>query len=427
MWGGDGPRPQFVSSKANKPASSTNEAIRHAMKAMRSESARVDAQLVDDFQSVMEGECIHLSSFFCAKDDFSLVQSLMTDLAQEGREGMIDWSKHLKFENPDFSPTFQKLIQELDTYFDVEIFATRLNFYRDGTDWKPFHHDSHAFGDGGKKEDFTVGASFGASRELEFLHPQSGQKFAFPQNNGDIFAFTSEVNKRFQHGVPKARKTNVGPRFSVIAWGRRRTLNERNGGGPGVSKPNNPTLGEPLRSSSAHNAGRSHTSSQPPKHTMDTKYSDQTKEAAVSMDEVQALVQSFVSDQQVKTQVKDQRTNRRTRTPTSSQQLEANDHRTSMDRGQSNTIASGQSVTYPVTFTGSHKALVRTLKETLNRQEYTKFREASVQYQHGNLLLSSYYDMVLPLVHHRIDLLRLAANCLPDAERRNELLEHIQA
>eukprot|EP00959_Pyramimonas_sp_CCMP1952_P245700 5134961-Pyramimonas_sp.AAC.1 len=276
----------------------------------------------------MEGECIYLPSFVCPKDDFSLMQSLLTDLAQEGREGMIDWSKHLKFENPDFSPTFQKLIQDLDSYFDVEIFATRLNFYRDGSDWKPFHHDSHAYGNGGKKEDFTLGASFGASRELEFLHPQSGQKFAFPQNNGDIFAFTSEVNKRFQHGVPKARKTNVGPRFSVIAWGRRRTLNERNGGAPGTSKPNNQTLGGPLQSSSAHNAGRSHTLAQ---HNVEGKANDsQTKEAAVSMDEVQALVQTFVSGQQGKTQVKEQRTNRRTRTPTSSQQQD--DHRASVDR-----------------------------------------------------------------------------------------------
>ena len=47
---------------------------------------------------------------------------------------------------------------------DVDVFASRLNFYRDGTDWKPFHHDSHAYDHRtGIKEDFTMGASFGAS------------------------------------------------------------------------------------------------------------------------------------------------------------------------------------------------------------------------------------------------------------------------
>jgi len=72
----------------------------------------------------------------------------------------------------------------------------------DGTDWKPFHHDSHAYGAGGKKEDFTVGASFGGERSLAFQHP-SGHEFTIPQRNGDIFAFTSKVNKCFKHGVPK--------------------------------------------------------------------------------------------------------------------------------------------------------------------------------------------------------------------------------
>jgi hypothetical protein len=36
------------------------------------------------------------------------------------------------------------------------VWRARLNFYRDGKDWKPFHHDSHAYGGNGKKEDFTM-------------------------------------------------------------------------------------------------------------------------------------------------------------------------------------------------------------------------------------------------------------------------------
>jgi hypothetical protein len=81
------------------------------------------------------------------------------------------------------------------------------------------HHDSHAYSDG-KKEDFTMGASFGDSRELEFLHEDSGNKFRFPQHNGDIFAFNHEINKKFMHGVPKGRKSS-GARFSIIAWGKK--------------------------------------------------------------------------------------------------------------------------------------------------------------------------------------------------------------
>ena len=83
---------------------------------------------------------------------------------------------------------------------------------------QPFHHDSHAYGGRGQREDFTIGASFGASRALVFKHVASDARFDFPQNNGDVFGFTSPVNKAFQHGIPQEANVRVGPRFSVIAW-----------------------------------------------------------------------------------------------------------------------------------------------------------------------------------------------------------------
>ncbi len=102
--------------------------------------------------------------------------------------------------------------------FGVKVIQTRLNYYKDGSDWKPFHHDSHAYGD--KEENFTMGASFGASRELVFVHDATKNKFSFPQNNGDVFAFNREVNQKFMHGVPKTNH-EIGERFSIIAWGKK--------------------------------------------------------------------------------------------------------------------------------------------------------------------------------------------------------------
>ena len=78
-----------------------------------------------------------------------------------------------------------------------------------------------------------MGASFGAERELAFEHVESGARFSFPQHNGDVFAFDAAVNARFQHGVPKGTSaTASGPRFSIIAWGRRVLLTPRNGAFP---------------------------------------------------------------------------------------------------------------------------------------------------------------------------------------------------
>jgi len=42
----------------------------------------------------------------------------------------------------------------------------------------------------------------------------------------------------FQHGVPRGKRSS-GPRFSIIAWGRRRHINERNGGELGCEPINN--------------------------------------------------------------------------------------------------------------------------------------------------------------------------------------------
>lgn len=38
---------------------------------------------------------------------------------QPGDSGMIDWSRHLKHENPDFSPTFNSIVKRLSDHFDV--------------------------------------------------------------------------------------------------------------------------------------------------------------------------------------------------------------------------------------------------------------------------------------------------------------------
>ncbi|KAL6072074.1 Fe2OG dioxygenase domain-containing protein [Balamuthia mandrillaris] len=214
-----------------------NQATGFSAKLFKSEIAQCDSSLLEDYCSILEGGCIYLPQFLCAAEDYTLLQSLAKELADGEDHSMINWSKHLKHENPSFSNSFNCIIQKMADYFDVEVYATRLNFYPDGISWKPFHHDSHAYGGQGKREDFTMGASFGATRQLVFLHPPSGMTFEFPQVNGDVFAFNSEVNRRFQHGLPKS-KNNVGPRFSVIAWGRRRTINERNGGAKGQCHSN---------------------------------------------------------------------------------------------------------------------------------------------------------------------------------------------
>eukprot|EP00483_Globobulimina_turgida_P005778 UN05788 len=143
---------------------------------------------------------------------------------------MVDWSRHLKHENPSFSATFNMIIEYIATYFDMDVFASRLNYYRNGIDWKPYHHDSHAYlKSKNTKEDFTIGVSFGYERVLSFKHVKTQILFDIPQRNGDCFAFNSIVNTKYQHAILKGN-ANYDERFSIIAWGKRRNLNHKNSG-----------------------------------------------------------------------------------------------------------------------------------------------------------------------------------------------------
>lgn len=228
----------LLQKRVDAGASFPNVALSFAADILRSEAARVDGQLVDDYTALLRGNAVYINNFVCAEKDLGLYDALKAELvaatgAQTNAQGsgLIEWSRHQVFENPtDLSPTFNDIVDMLAEYFDTEVYASRLNYYRDGTQWKPQHHDSHAYGGRKAREDFTVGITLGASRSLLFVHTASGREFSFPQKNGDCFAFTGEVNQTFTHGVPRLH-TPIGDRFSIIAWGRRRTLNSRNGGG----------------------------------------------------------------------------------------------------------------------------------------------------------------------------------------------------
>jgi alkylated DNA repair dioxygenase AlkB len=195
-----------------------NEIGQYARQILRNERSRMDSTLRTDLEYLFAEGAIYIPTWLCQKQDQKYFDTIMKEL--EDSE-MIQWSRHFKYENPQFSTTFNEIISKLSDFFQVDILATRLNYYPSGESWKPFHHDSHAFSNG-QKEDFTMGVSLGYSRKLAFKHPASEEWFQFPQDNGDVFAFNSEVNKRFMHGVPKTHETS-GSRISIIAWGKRRS------------------------------------------------------------------------------------------------------------------------------------------------------------------------------------------------------------
>ena len=172
-----------------------------------------------DIKEILYKGCQYLPNLLCNTNDLSIFNKLKNELLLNN-DKIIDWSQHHKIDNPTDSKTFNNIIKCLEKYFRVNVLATRLNYYNEN-DFKPFHHDSHAFSNG-LKEDITIGLSLGGTRSLAFKHIESGQIFYFPQINGDVFCFDHMTNKKFMHGVPKLKNLNSeNIRLSVIVWGKK--------------------------------------------------------------------------------------------------------------------------------------------------------------------------------------------------------------
>lgn len=219
MWSKKGINFKYV-----EPNKSENHAGLYSTKLLSSDIDKTNGSLNNDINNALKNGCIYLPNYFCKTNDLTLYENIKNEIMAQDSEmkNLVKWSKHFKYENPEFSPTFNNIVQQMAKHFNVEVLQTRLNYYKDGNDFKPLHHDRHAYGIGKDKikEDFTMGASFGASRQLDIVHEESKNKFSFPQHNGDIFAFDANVNKKFLHGIPKDFLIKE-PRFSVIAWGKK--------------------------------------------------------------------------------------------------------------------------------------------------------------------------------------------------------------
>ena len=112
-------------------------------------------------------------------------------------------------------------VDQMAEYLQMDVKATRLNWYRDSSEWKPFHHDRAAFTPG-CNQNCTVGASFGLCRDVAFQHAQSSSVVcSFPQPNGSMYTFGRDVNVDWKHGVTQLPPEShvVRGRISIIAWG----------------------------------------------------------------------------------------------------------------------------------------------------------------------------------------------------------------
>lgn len=127
----------------------------------------------------------------------------------------IEWKK--------YCPTFNYVLETIKIFFNMNIQATRFNLYENSEQWKPYHHDAAAIKPHiAKKQNITVGISFGAEREIAFEHAKTKTKISFPLYTGTVYAFSKDVNIQWRHGIPQLppNKKHDKGRISIIAWGK---------------------------------------------------------------------------------------------------------------------------------------------------------------------------------------------------------------
>ena len=172
-------------------------------------------------------DVIVIPNLFCEEEDLTIYNKILEEIQQEnvwklwhGDTHMIaddktDWKKEC--------PTFQMVLDRIAEYFKMDIKATRLNWYRDSKEWKPYHHDAAAVkADKAKTQNFTVGVSFGLKRDASFEHARTRTRVKVPLPNGSTYTFSDMVNVDWRHGIlqyPPDKYVEQG-RISVIAWGK---------------------------------------------------------------------------------------------------------------------------------------------------------------------------------------------------------------
>ena len=127
---------------------------------------------------------------------------------------------HIKWKKQ--CPTFNMVLERMANYFDMDVKATRFNWYRNSDEWKPYHHDAAAIDDKkARTQNLTVSVSFGEPRDIAFQHAKTGSTVCFPLGDGFLYTFASLVNVQWKHGVPQVHPDDAHDkgRISIVMWG----------------------------------------------------------------------------------------------------------------------------------------------------------------------------------------------------------------
>lgn len=186
-------------------------------------------------KQIYSNDVILVESLFCKEDDSNYYEELLDEIKSTGKEEDGLWKlwhgdTHLiaddKLNWKDSCKTYCAILEKLSEYFNMEIKATRLNWYRNSSEWKPYHHDAAALKKNkAEEQNITVGVSFGLKRNVTFQHAKNKTLVSFDLQNGMTYSFCNQVNIDWRHGIPPIKEEIEEGRISIIAWGKTNVVN----------------------------------------------------------------------------------------------------------------------------------------------------------------------------------------------------------
>lgn len=147
---GEDPEHRMTKKSAGRNTTSFDPASTLVRPALR---VQIGSPLIKSYNRfpLKHDDVVIVPELFGPEDDWKLYYKLveeMTDLQQQNVRGSewLSWHEgaHLVAKNPTGSKTFQEIIDKMCDYFQIQkkSIGTRFNWYKDSSDWKPFHHDS---------------------------------------------------------------------------------------------------------------------------------------------------------------------------------------------------------------------------------------------------------------------------------------------
>lgn len=109
-------------------------------------------------------------------------------------------------ENPQ---VIDELVQIFEDMFETKVRGIFANFYRDQSDYCPFHQDTYG--------NYVTTFSFGGERRFVTRTKSTKQTTNYILKGGDIFYFSPKFNEENQHSIPRSTK-HADPRISVVLF-----------------------------------------------------------------------------------------------------------------------------------------------------------------------------------------------------------------